>query len=156
VPDPHIQLYISLGALLLAAISLLDKLYGKVAQTQKEFSKELSEVKQELASLKTKIEPFWIMIETNLPAILKQPIHLKMDALLTTYETCRERMTLEQLLDLEDELLKAKEEARIKKDPRTMGYLWMAAVVASRIAEKKSPTPNQKKKVHWYDWLRIS
>lgn len=152
MPDHNIQFIISVAALIISAITLLDKLYGKSAQTQK----EISEIKAELASLKTKIEPFWNMIENHLPGILKQPIHLKMDALLTTYETCRESMTLEQLLDLEDELLKAKEDARTKKDPRMIGYVWMAAVVSSRIAEKQHKTQNQEKKVRWYDKLRTT
>jgi hypothetical protein len=151
VPDPHIQLYISLVAIILAAISLVDKFYGKSAQTQK----ELAQMREELASLKTKVEPFWNMIETHLPAMLKQPIHLKMDGLLDIYPTCKESMSMEQLNELEEELLKAKEEARMKKDPKMMGYVWMAAVVSSRIAEKKRTIRTREKKAHWYDWLRI-
>jgi hypothetical protein len=152
VPDPHSQLVISIAALILSAIALLDKLYGKSAQTQK----EISDLKRELAILQTRVEPFWNMLETHLPSILKQPVHLKMDALLDTYAACRESMTLDQLVDLEEELLKAKEEAKLKKDPRMMGYIWMAAVVSGRIAEKKLGSQTQVKRVRWYEKLRIT
>lgn len=113
-------------------------------------------MREELASLRTKVEPFWGMIEKHLPGMLKQPIHLTMDALLDRYATEREKMSTEDLIRLKDELLIAKEQAKAKKDPRMIGYVWMAGIVSSRILERQDPNREQRKKGHWYDKLRFT
>lgn len=144
MPPAEIHFLMTVAALVIAAITLLDRFYGKAANVQK----EISEIRQELASVKTKVEPFWNMLEDNLPALLKRPTHITMDDLLTMYQTCRETMTLEQLENLQNELIKAKEEARQNNDPRMMGYLSMAAIVDSRIQERKRKAAGKEEKTH--------
>lgn len=137
--DPQIQSLLTLAAVIISGIALLDKLFGKAA-----IEKEIAEIQKELAAVKTKVEPFWNFLEDHLPDMLKKPIHLRMDELLDKYKLCKESMSVEELTELENELLKARDEAKGSGDPRMMGYLWMAGVVNSRILEKKTENAGAK------------
>lgn len=72
--------------------------------------------------------------------LLKQPIHLRMDALLDKYKVQRESMDINELTELKCELLNALEESKSKtngkSEGRTFAYIVMLGILESRISEK--------------------
>ena len=91
--------------------------------------------------LEDKMRIFWTAIERNLVDLLKQPIHLEMDALLDKVKhTGSESLSDGELEELKCRMLVALDEARVSEDPkiraRSTGYVLLIARVEGIMAER--------------------
>ena len=133
-------------AVFISLIAIMDKWYGRTAK----FSERIialegrqtdPKVLERLTALETKTGPFWRILEDHMADLLKQPIHLKMDALLDEFKVNRDCMALRDLEELKCEMLKVLEEAKMaidkKAEGRTIGYIVMLGILESRIIAKQ-------------------
>lgn len=150
---------ISAAAALISFLTLVDKHYGKGARIESRLAivekatvTISPEIEKRLTALETMTKPFWRILEDHMVDLLKQPTHLKMDALLEEYKESREEMPVEKLIDLKCELLSALDESKRiptrKNDGLTFGYIIMLGILESRISQKmiKREEPEEQKK----------
>jgi len=141
----NVNAIIAVGALVIAIITLFDKFYGSSVKYREKIEKEFTDIKTRLIELETKIKPYWRTMEEHMVDLLKQPIHLCMDALLEKYKKVyvlkeEKDMSISELIDLKCELQGALSEYRNpekKEEGMIFGYVTMIGIVNSRIEEKE-------------------
>lgn len=74
----HLAIYIAVGGFILSVVGMLYQHFGVIMKLQQ----QISDVKGEVDSLKVKVEPFWKLVETNLPQLLMHPTSKEKDILL--------------------------------------------------------------------------
>jgi len=73
-----IEEYTSLGIAIASLLTVIVKHYG----SDRNRTSQLVRLEARLVSLETKIDPFWKIVEQNIPRLLKRPTHERMDQLL--------------------------------------------------------------------------
>jgi len=74
----HLAVYIALGGFLMTVIGLVYQHFGVIMKLQQ----QISDVKGEVDELKVKVEPFWNLVEKNLPQLLMHLTTKEKDILL--------------------------------------------------------------------------
>jgi hypothetical protein len=136
----NVNAIISLGALGIALVTIIDRFYGSSAKSREKVHERMTVLENRIVALETKTGPFWRVLEEHMVDLLKQPTHLKLDGLLDRYKQFREDMGVLELKELKYELLSALEESKVKDDRksegRTFGYVLLLGIIESRISEK--------------------
>ena len=147
----HLPVVVSMVAVVISLLGLIDRYYGASYQFKEKVAERLKtleerkidpEILQRITALETKTGPFWRVLEEHMVELLKQPTHLRMDALLDDFKGRRDQMTLDELMELKCEIRKALDESMgentKKAEGRTFGYVVFLGLLEYRISLKQS------------------
>jgi hypothetical protein len=126
-----LPLIIGSAGLVLSLYTIIERQRDTHAKELAQQAKEISDIRSEIATLKTQIGVFWKVVETNVASMLHKPTHIERDHLL---EKMRDRQPMSEaeckrLIELLSDIVE-------EREPTTAGERIGAVLLMARLESK--------------------